>query len=183
MIKGGVAVVAIAALAGCAGVAPAYQPSISNVQKLQSSGSTKVKVGTFSAKPGAVGATSISLRAASISSPVGADFGAYLGEAVKQELSLAQRLDSAAAVEVSGILLGNDIDTAVGTASGYAEAQFTVSRDGKVQFSKTKRGTQSWESSFAGAVAIPKAQQSYPLIIQDLLSTLYSDPEFINALK
>lgn len=182
-IKGAALLATVAVVAGCANPAPPYQASIDNVQTLQRAGSSKVKLGSFTAKAGAVGAQSITLRAMSMTSPVGADFGAYLGEAVKQELTLAKRLDPASAIEVSGVLLGNDIDTAMGTASGYAEAQFVVSKDGQVRFSKTKRGEQSWESSFVGAIAIPKAQQSYALIVQQLLTSLYKDPEFTEALK
>jgi hypothetical protein len=183
LIRGGLATVAVVAAAGCATQAPPYQASIDNVQVLHRAAGGKVKVGSFGVKPGAVGGASIALRAASMSSPVGADFGAYLGDAVKQELDLAKRLDASSSVEVSGVLLGNDIDTAMSTASGYAEAQFVVSKDGQVRFSKVKRGQQSWESSFVGAIAIPKAQLSYPLIIQQLLSSLYTDPDFVEALK
>lgn len=183
LFKNGLVVAAVVMATGCATKAPPYQASIDNVQVLQRAGGSKVRVGAFTVKPGAVGATSISLRGNPMSSPVGADFGAYLGDAVKLDLELAKRLDVSSPVEVTGILLGNDIDTAMGTASGYAEAQFVVSKDGQVRFSKVKRGQQSWESSFVGAVAIPKAQQSYPLIVQQLLSSLYGDPDFVDALK
>lgn len=178
------ALVACAAVvAGCATKAPSYQASIDNVQLLQKAKGGAVRVGEFTVKPGAVGATSISLRATTMESPVGGNFAAYLGDALRQELDLAKRLDPASRVEVTGTLLGNDIDTAMGTASGYAEAQFVVSKDGQVRYSKTKRGSKSWESSFVGAIAIPKAQQSYTLIVQELLSSLYSDAEFTDALK
>lgn len=174
---------AVALVAGCAGKAPPYQPSIRSVQVLKAAGTNPVRVGEFGVKPGAVGATSISLRANSISSPVGDSFGAYLGEALRQELDLAKRLDPNAVWEVSGTLLGNDIDTAIGTAKGYADAQFVVKKNGQVVFDKVKRGEASWESSFAAAIAVPKAQQSYPLIIQNLLWMLYADSDFLNALK
>ncbi|HET6786984.1 MAG TPA: hypothetical protein VFW84_10830 [Aquabacterium sp.] len=182
VLKGGLVMAAVALITGCATQAPPYQASIDNVQVLQQKLSAKVRVGAFTVKPGAVGEKTIALRAVSMAAPNG-DYGVYLGDAVKSELSLAKRLDQASPLELSGTLLGNDIDTAMGTASGYAEAQFVIAKDGQVRFSKVKRGQQSWESSFAGPVAIPKAQQQYPLIIQQLLSSLYSDPDFVNALK
>lgn len=114
---------------------------------------------------------------------MGSSFADYLGDAVKQEFDLSKRLDTNAPIEVSGVLLGTDIDTGMSTASGYAEAQFVVTQAGQVRFSKVKKGSFSWESSFVGAIAIPKAQQSYPVIVQQLLSTLYSDAEFLDALK
>jgi hypothetical protein len=73
--------------------------------------------------------------------------------------------------------------TRAGTASGYIEARFVVKKDGQVTFDKTKRGSASWESSFVGAIAIPAAQSSYPLIVQDLLAKLYGDTDFQTALK
>ena len=41
----------------------------------------------------------------------------------------------------------------------------------------------SWDSSFMGAVAIPKAQQQYPLIVQKLLTMIWTDADFQAALK
>jgi hypothetical protein len=34
-----------------------------------------------------------------------------------------------------------------------------------------------------GNIAIPRAQQNYPVVIQRLLSALYADPDFLAALK
>jgi hypothetical protein len=182
-LKTAAAVATVAMAAGCATQAPNYSASIDNVQKLQDSVKQPIKVGAFAAKPGAVGATSIQLRAVSMASPVGGGYAAYLSEALKQELELAKLLNASSNVEITGTLLGTDIDTAMGTASGYAEAQFVVTKDGKVRFDKVKRGQSSWESSFAGPVAIPKAQQSYPVIVQQLLGALFADPDFTSALK
>lgn len=177
------AAVAIGLMSGCAMQAPPYQPSIDNVQLLQRTKVNPASLGTFTVKPGAVGATEIAVRANTMSSPVGGSFAAYLGNALKQELEMANLLDPKSKLEISGTLLGTDIDTAMGTASGYAEARFVVKQDGQVRFDKTKRGEHKWESSFVGAVAIPAAQMSYPIILQNLLSSLYGDAEFQNSLK
>jgi len=40
-----------------------------------------------------------------------------------------------------------------------------------------------WDSSFAAAIAVPKATQQYPLVVQKLLGSLYSDPAFISAIR
>jgi len=182
-VKVAVMAAAVMFVAGCATKAPPYQASIDNVQRLKQAAGAKVRVGAFQAKPGAVGASNITLRAVTMEAPTAGGYAAYLGDALKQELELAQRLDPNAAWEITGTLLGSDIDTAMTTASGYAEAQFVVKKDGQVRFDKVKRGQASWDSSFAGAIAIPKAQQSYPLIIQNLLSGLFADSDFQNALK
>lgn len=170
-------------VSGCATKAPPYDVSVDNVNVLKRGGTAPVRVGSFSVKAGAKGAESISLRGNGMSSPVGADYAAYIADALKQELTLAKRLDANANLEISGALINTDIDTAMGTASGYAEARFVVTKDGQVRYDKTKRGDASWDSSFMGNIAIPAAQRNYPVIVQHLLSSLYSDTDFQNALK
>ena len=170
-------------LVGCASPAPRYQPLLDNVEIIKRA-SGPVALGAFTVKPGAANATSIGIRASSMVSSVGADYAAYLADALKQELELAGKLDPKSKVEISGVLLKNDITAAgMSTNSGEIEAAFVVKRDGVVKYQKSKRGELSWESSFAGAIAIPKAQQQYPLIVQELLAQLLADPEFTAALK
>ncbi len=182
-VKWAGATIAIGLMSGCAMKAPPYQPSIDNVQLLQRAKVRPANLGEFSVKAGAVGATEIKVRANTMTSPVGNSFASYLGNALKQELEMANLLDPKAQLEISGTLLSTDIDTAMGTASGYAEARFVVKQGGQVRFDKVKRGEHQWESSFAGAVAIPAAQINYPVIFQHLLSALYSDNDFQNSLK
>lgn len=177
------AAIAIGLMSGCAMKAPPYQPSIDNVQALQRAKVRPANLGEFTVKADAVGVTKIKVRANTMTSPVGTHFGAYLGNALKQELEMANLLDAKSKIEISGTLLASDIDTAMGTASGYAEARFVVKQDGQVRFDKVKRGEHQWESSFAGAVAIPAAQLAYPTILQHLLAALYRDPDFQTSLK
>ena len=40
-----------------------------------------------------------------------------------------------------------------------------------------------WDSSFMGAIAIPRAQERYPIMVQKLLAELYTDPAFMGALQ
>ena len=175
--------VAIGLMSGCAMQAPPYQPSIDNVQVLQRAKVRAVSLGEVTAKAGAVGATEINVRASTMTSPVGSSFASYLGDALKQELEMANSLDPKSTLQISGTLLGSDIDTAVGTATGYAEARFVVKQDGQIRFDKVKRGEHQWESSFVGAIAIPAAQLNYPTVLQHLLASLYSDIDFQNSLK
>ena len=69
------------------------------------------------------------------------------------------------------------------TGHGDIEARFIVKRGGTVRYDGTKSNHSEWDSSFLGAVAIPKGQQAYPTLVQGLLSNLYSDPAFVAALK
>ena len=159
--------VLVAVLAsGCAMQAPRYQPSIGNVELLKKA-PAPVAVGAFTVQANGAGVTSIGLRGSGMTSPVGADYAAYLAEALQQELQLAGKLDAKSKIVVSGLLLKNDISAAgFSTNSGEMEAQFTVLNDGKEQYRATKRAELSWDSSFLGGIAIPKAQQQYPLIVQ-----------------
>lgn len=178
------AAVAIATLSGCAVKSPPYSVSIANVTKLKSETTTPVAVGAFTVKSDMKGATYLSMRGSTMSSSVGADYAAYLGEALRAELELSGRLDPKSTLEISGMLLRNHLD-ADGISKGDAAVQgrFVVRRDGQVRFDKVKESSREWESSFAGAVALPRAAQNYPLVVQDLLTALYADPEFQSALR
>ena len=181
------AIAAIGTLAalstGCALQAPPYAPSIDNVERLKTLPSS-MGVGAFSAAPGAPGATSISLRANSMESPVGADYAAYLAAALRQELTMAGKFDAASQIQIGGVLVKNDIAAAgISTNSGEIEARVTVKRGAETRFDKVVRAETSWESSFMGAIAIPKAQQQYPFLVQQLLRNLFSDADFVSAVK
>ncbi|MBI3368974.1 MAG: hypothetical protein HY021_11170 [Burkholderiales bacterium] len=169
---------------GCAIQAPPYQPSIDNVETLKKSQTRGVALGAFTVQANATGGASISLRGSGMSSPVGGDYAAYLAEALKKELTLAGKLAPASTIEVSGVLIKNDISAGgISTNSGEIEARFIVKNQGQVRYDAVKRTEMSWDSSFVGAIAIPKAQQQYPLIVQQLLSGLMSDLQFQAAIR
>jgi hypothetical protein len=172
------------ALHGCALKAPVYAPSIDNVETMKRSGMRTVALGSFSVMAGAQGGSSIGLRGSPMESSVGADYAAYLGEALRQELVLAGKLDPKSEIEVAGTLMKNDIAAGgISTNSGEIEARFVVRRAGSTRFDAVKRADSTWESSFVGGIAIPKAQQQYPLMVQQLLGKLLADPSFMAALK
>lgn len=182
-IKLAMAAVVMALGSGCAIQAPVYTPSVDNAETLKRQGAS-ANVGAVTTAPGAPGAQTISLRGNGMTSPVGADYGAYIAEALRAELKLAGKFDPAAKVEIGGVLLRNDIAAAgISTNSGEIEARFTVRRDGAVRYDKIQRIEANWESSFVGAVAIPKAQQQYPLMVQQLLRQLFSDRAFFDAMR
>lgn len=183
ILKSVVVIAAGLGITGCAMKAPPYNASIDNVSALKRAGQSTVRLGGFDVTSGAKGATSISLRGSQMSSPVGGNYAAYLADALKQELQMAKRFDPTATVEISGVLIGTDIDAAIGTGTGFIEARILVKKDGQVRYEKTKRGDAHWDSSFVGAVAIPEAQKNYPVIVQRLLGALFSDVDFQNALK
>jgi len=178
------AAVAIAGISGCAVPAPAYSPSIANVSTLKNNGTAPVAVGGFSVKTGTPGASTLSVRGHPMSTAVGSDYAGYLAEALRSELELARRSDPKATIEITGVLTRNELDgDGILKGVGLIEAQFVVRREGQIKFDKVKSGSAEWESSFAGAIAIPKAVQNYPVMVQSLLAALYSDADFQAALR
>lgn len=173
---------ACAFFVGCASPAPNYTPSIDNVEILKKSGGETIKTGPIGVTPGLPGANAISLRANSILSPVGAHYGDYLASALRQELELAKRYNPQSQLEVSGMLIKNNIDAGgISTNEGQIEARFVVKRANQVTYDKVKKAELQWPGSFAAAVAIPLAASNYPLMVQKLLNSLFSDPDFITA--
>jgi hypothetical protein len=178
------AAVILAGSTACASVAPKYAPSPDNVNRLRDAGVAAVNVGPFTADPtSGDGVNQLSIRGGEYRSPYEGSFVNYLREALRQDLEDARLLSPSASVEVGGVLVKNTLDTGVSTGTAFIEARFTVKRDGKVRFDKVKSAKHEWESSFIGAIAIPRSQQNYPTAVQLLLTQLYSDAEFIAALK
>jgi hypothetical protein len=166
---------------GCAIKAPQYNAALDNVEQLKKAPSP-VKLGSFTVHAGVD--TTIGLRGNPMESPVGSDYAAYLADALQKELKLAGKLDPASKLEVSGQLLKNDISAAgFSTNSGEVEARFVVKNGGVQRYDQVKRAEMSWDSSFVGAIAIPRAQQQYPMIVQKLLATLWGDAKFLDSLK
>ena len=174
--------VLVATIAGCATRTPIYNPSPESTQRLQNANVQPVKVGDFTAEATASN-TSIALRAATME-PAQGTYAKYLAEAVRNELELVKLYSPASTTEISGVLLRNEMNTGLAvTGEGLIEARFIVRRDGSVRFDKTKLAGITWDSNFVGAIAIPRAQQEYPRLVQKLVGDLFSDPDFVAALK
>jgi hypothetical protein len=171
-------------LQGCALQSPPYSPSLANVDAMKRSAMRPVVLGSFTVTSGMQGGSSIGLRGNPMSSSVGSDYAAYLKEALRQELVVAGKLDAKSDLEVGATLIKNDIAAAgFATNSGEIEARFVVRQAGALRYDAVKRAEASWESSFVGGIAIPKAQQQYPLLVQQLVARLLADPAFLAALK
>ena len=178
---------ALIAAGGCTtmAMAPSYNPSVENIQKLRDSGAAPARVGTFEAKlVSGQRDDYIQLRASSMESPYGARFTAYIEKALEADLAAAQLLDEKSNGVIAGVVTRNDVSVGSFTeGTGEIEATVTVKRDGQVRYEKVKSAKITFESSFAGAVAIPAGRRAYPELVQKFLATLYADPDFIAALK
>ena len=171
-------------LVGCAGPAPHYAPSIDNVEMLKKSGMDPIKTGTVSVAPELKTGQSISIRANTMVSGVGNHYGDYLASALRQELELAKLYNAQSDAEVSGTLLRNDISAGgFSTNSGEIAARFVVKRGNQVRFDKVLQVQHEWEGSFAGAVAIPRAANNYPVMVQKLIGRLLADADFHVAVR
>jgi len=169
---------------GCSLMAPQYTTNIDNVQKLKDNGEFSAKVGKFDSDKNDANANPITLRGSPLRSPYGDSYAEYVAEAIKQELSLAGKLKPTADVEISGVLLKNDIDArGFSKANGDIEVRFVVKKGLEVRYDQIKTVHYEWESSFLGPVAIPRAQQEYPNLVRKLLEALLADPAFLQALK
>ncbi len=169
---------------GCSTNAPKYNSNMDNVGKLRAANLAPTNIGPISKDPTAkVNVDKLTIRAGTYSSPYGS-FTAFLQEALKQEFEDARLLDPNSKIEISGVLVRNVLDGS-GASLGFAEmeARLMVKRDGATAYDASKSARIEWESSFAGAVAIPRANQNYPNVIQKLLGEFYADPKFIAALK
>lgn len=173
---------ALAFLSGCATTVPKFQPSMNNVSSLQNEHLGQVRVGEFTAADAKV--NQLTIRGGALNSPYGGSYAAYFRQALRQELSLAGLLRDDAKVEVSGVLLRNELD-ASGFSKAHAdiEARLKVSQGGGVRYDKSKSIHHEWESSFAAAIAVPKAHQNYSIAVQKLLRSFYDDADFQKALQ
>ena len=175
------AILSLGLMSGCAHVVPPYQESVENVIKLERGGTTKVKVGEFTAD---AGLESLRSRGNKFKSPYKESFSEYLHEALQLELARAGRLDPNAGIRVDAVLQKNDLDIS-GFDIGSLEiaARFSVHKNGMVTYNQVKSARKEWDSSFMGAIAIPLARDAYPSVMTQLLGALFADVQFINAIR
>lgn len=169
----------LAALTACSSVAPKYTLVPDNVNRLRDAGMESAKLGEFGAAPkDGRDVNHLSIRGGTYASPYDGSYVAYLKEALRMELDEARLLNPGATVELSGFLVRNELNAAgITTADALIEARFVVKRGGQIRFDKVLTAQHAWDSSFMGNIAIPRAQQNYPTVVQKLLAALWADPE------
>jgi hypothetical protein len=172
-----------ALLSACSMMAAPYSPDVDNIQSLKNATAARARLATFDSPPSAKNPYPLPVRANTMRSPVGDSFGAYLNDAMKQELTIAGRLAQQDGVEVKATLLENDVSAGVGTGDATLAARFVVTRDGTVRYDQIKHAHTQWDSAFAAMIAVPKAREEYPHAVQKLLSELYADPAFMQAIQ
>lgn len=171
-------------LSGCATfVAPNYSPSYEAIDQVKKVNADHFAVGTVQPTDPGAKVNSISLRGASLKSPSGT-FSKYLENALISDLTEMGFYDASSSSRIDATILKNDIDVSgLSVGTGVLEANIKVTGGGAVLLDKTYTAPTQFESSFAGAVAIPKGQSEYSNLVRTFLRQVYADPAFIEAIK
>lgn len=178
-------VVATAILvSGCASfTAPTYSPHYETIDRLRKNDIEKMSIGEVRPRDPNASVNKITLRGAMLTSPSGT-FASYLENAIRSDLMEMGLYDPKSTTRVDATILKNNIDVSgIRTGYGVMEINLTISKKGARAFEKAYLVNIEFESSFAGAVAVPKGQTEYPNLVRALLQKVYVDPEFIEAVK
>jgi hypothetical protein len=175
----------LALLFGCTTVMPPPMASGENSQALRAANLAPTNVGTFKLAAGLPPSMdrelSGGLRGSNIAAPSGS-YSQHLKEALKAELQSAGLLDLQSRYVIEGQLADSKVDAAIGTGTARLAARFQVMREGQVLLDKELVVEDSWDSSFIGAVAIPRAIEHYGATYKTLVGKLLNDSDFRRAL-
>ena len=174
----------LAGLTGCANfVAGPYSPDYATLDELKAARPGKVQVAEVQPTDPAAPVNRITLRGAPLVSPH-TTFANYLQQALLRDLSEIGALDSKSETSVEARVLKNDIDiSGFSVGTGRMDVELVVRRGSSERLRKVYQAATQFESSFAGAVAIPKGQIEYARLVQALLKQVYADPQFLAAIK
>jgi hypothetical protein len=169
---------------GCAQLkAGAYNPSYESVDQLRKTQPAKVAVAEVLPSDAKAPVNQISLRGASMITAKGT-FAAYLQDAMIADFKEISIYDPQADTRINATILKNDVDVSgFSTGTGTIEVELIVVRGQSQRLKKRYMADTKFESSFAGAIAIPKALGEYPTLVRALLAKVYTDPEFVKALQ
>ena len=179
------ALLVFAQILGCTTVMPPPMASGESAKSLKEANIAPAAVGTFRLAPGrpALMDTELSggLRGSNIAAPSGS-YSQHLKETLKAELQSAGLLDLQSKYVIDGQLTDSKVDAAIGTGTARLAARFQVVRESQTVFDKELAVDDSWDSSFMGAVAIPRAIERYGASYRALVNKLLNDAEFRRAL-
>lgn len=168
-------------MTGCSSIAPQYQPDFELVNKLKDTKLSPMRSGKFT--DGHVSVNEVTLRGGTMHSPFEESYAKYLKKALEEELKQSFLWGPSSKIVISGVLLKNEVDSS-GFSVGESDvsARFIVTDNNKEVYNKVHTIHHEWESSFIGAIAIPNAQNNYPVTIQKLLKSFLLDKKFLNTL-
>lgn len=169
-------------LVGCTTPAPPYSASVANAD-VTGKLAAPIAVGRFQFDKGREAElNSIGARASTFTSPINGSYADYFADAATKELKAAGKFDAASPRVLTGVLVKNYL-TAAGMQVNESDLQvrFRLAQGGNTLYEKLVQAQSQWESSFLGAIAIPRALDNYIATIQKLMGNLFADPEFVRA--
>lgn len=175
----------VLSITACTSVMPPPIASAATVQSLRSAQLAPSAVGTFRLAPGRPREMDVELsgglRGGNIEAPNGS-YSRHIKEILMAELQSAGLLDLKSTTVIEGQLMESKVDAAIGTGTALLAARFQVLREGRTVFDKELAVNDSWDSSFIGAVAIPRAIERYSALYRALVNKLVDDADFKRAL-
>lgn len=174
------ALASLATLAGCSTYAvPRYSISADNVVALKSVTGNGVDVGIFTQSPiPNQSPNEIMCRGVGpIKTPDGETFSAFIRSALVSELKIAGTYSISAPIRLTGNLDHIDFSSVTGTWN----LGLTVESSNGRALNKTEN--YSYTSSYFGETACNQTAQALMPAVQDLISKVVHDPEFISLLK
>ena len=165
---------------------PPPQATMESIIVLRDSGIAPTNVGDFKLAAGKKKDIdkSVSARGSPVQVEGDGTFSGYLRQSVINDLTAAGKYDKASGTVIEAELTENTLSAAGSKkASALLVVRFLVKRAGQTRFDKLVRQAAEWESSFIGAVAIPDAHNHFGEQFRLILTKLYGDPEFLNALR
>lgn len=162
---------------------PPYSPSYEFIDGLKGKNLEKIAVSEVQPRDPNSPVNRITLRGSWLLVQDGT-FATYFESALKSDLNEIGIFDQNSTIRLDAKILKNDIDVSgFSTGIGTIDINITIRRDGKSTFDKLYSAQTTFQSSFAGAVAVPKGQNEYPVLVRTLLEKIFADPEFFNAIK
>ena len=179
-------IVAVTFVSGCVTQGANYEPTANNTRLIEQSVDAQVGVGEFTKD-----ASSTLIEdpwefrgATKIESPVGDGYDDFLAKAVQDELLLAMRYSDDSDVQITGEMLEHKMSTgSLSIGEGSVAFIFRVEKDGDVVYQTQKRVTHKWDSAFTGVTASINAYRGHLVMVEKLISALFTDRNFTNAIN
>lgn len=174
---------AVFLLAGCSIKGIEFTPSFNSVNELKDADLKVLDVQKNNLSVEKKQAVSMGRGSNKMISPYGESFQEYLEFALKEELQQASIYNKNSDIKIKTELLTNKLNTGIDVGTADLSANFKILISNNEVFSKVYKVHHEWESSFAGAIAIPATIQNYPIAMQKLIDKFLLDKNVINIIK
>jgi hypothetical protein len=160
-----------------------YSASYEKIDDLKKQNIQKISIGEVQPTNSDAPVNQINLRSNIFTTPKGS-FTTYLWFAFRDDLIEMGLYDQNAQKRIDLTLLQNDITIPISeSGTGVIEVNVVITQSNATILEKKYFSQVQFESAFSGFIAISNAQAAYPRLVQSLLDKIYSDPEFINAMR